>query len=63
MLEALWGFADRFGNGDIDVIDRVIPFDGKPAVLSAMWVESDGIILPERVKEVGGVIVGEELDT
>ena len=35
VLEALEGFVDGVGNGDVDVIARVIPFYGKPSVLSA----------------------------
>ena len=45
VLEALQGFADGVGHGDVDVIARVIIFDGKPTVIAARWVESDGIIL------------------
>ena len=45
------------------MIARVVPFDGKIAVLSARWVDGDGLILPERVEEVGGVVGGKELDT
>ena len=41
VLETLQGFADRFGNGDVDVIARVIPFDGQAAVLAAIWFDSD----------------------
>ena len=63
MLEALQGFMDRVGHGYVDVIARVVPFDGKPAVLAARWVDGDGLILLERIEEVGGVVGGEELDT
>ena len=35
VLEALQGFADGVGHGDVNVIYRVITFDGKPAVLAA----------------------------
>ena len=58
MLEALQGFADRVGHGDIDVIAGVFPFDGQATVLAARWVDGDGVIIPERVKEVGGVVSG-----
>ena len=44
VLEALQGFADGVGHGDVDVISRVVPFDGKPAVLAARWVDGDGVI-------------------
>ena len=63
VLEALQGFAGGVGHGDVDVISRVVPFDGEPALLAARWFDGDGIILPERVKEVGGVVGGKELDT
>ena len=61
VLETLQGFADGVGHGDVDIIDRVVPFNGKPAVLAARSVDGDGVILQERAKEVGGVIGGEEL--
>ena len=41
----------------------MVPFDGKPAVLAARWVDSDVLILPEHIEEVGGVVGGKELDT
>ena len=63
VLEALQGVADRFRHGYVDVISRIVPFDGKPAVLASRWVDSEGVILPECVKEVGGVVDGKELDT
>ena len=56
VLEALQVFADRVGHGDVDVIGRVVLFDGKPTVLAARWVDSAGVILPEGIKEVGGVV-------
>ena len=34
VLEAIQGFADGVGHGDVNVIARVIPFDVKPAVLA-----------------------------
>ena len=51
-LEALQGFSDGVGHEDVDVIARVVPFDGKPAVLAARWVDSDGVMPPEPVEEV-----------
>ena len=45
------------------MIARVVPFDGKISVLATRWVDGDGVILPERVEEVGGVVGGKELDT
>ena len=53
VLEALQGFADRVGHGDVNIIARVVPFYGKPAVFDTRWANGDGLILPERVKEVG----------
>ena len=35
VLEALQGLSEGFGHGDVDVIARVIPFYGKPAILAA----------------------------
>ena len=63
VLEALQGFLERVGHGDVNSISRVVPFDGKPAVLPDRWVDGDGLILLERVKEVGGVVCSEELHT
>ena len=36
VLEALQGFADGFGHGDVDIITGVIPFYGKPALLAVI---------------------------
>ena len=63
VLEALQGFVDVVEHGDVDVIARLVPFDGKPAVLAVRWVDGDGVILPERDEEVSGVGGGEELDS
>ena len=63
VLEALQGFGDRVGHGDFYVIAREVPFDVKPAVIAARWADSDGVIFPERIEEVGGVVGGKELDT
>ena len=63
VLEALQGFTDGFGHGDVDVIARVVPFDGKSEVLSSRGVDGNGAIRPERVEEVGGVVGGEEIDS
>ena len=41
VLEVLQGFADRVGHGDVNVITRVVSFDGQTAVLSDGWVDSD----------------------
>ena len=46
VLEALQVFADGFGHGDVDVVFRVVPIDGKSAVLAARRVNGDGVILP-----------------
>ena len=63
VLEALQGFADRFGHEDVDVISGVVPFNGQAALLAARWVDDDGIIFSERVEEVGGIVCGKEIDT
>ena len=54
LLEALQGFADGVGQGDVDVVFRVVSINGESAVLAARWVEGDGVILPEWIEEVGG---------
>ena len=41
VLEALQGFADSVGHGDVDVISGVVPVDFQAAVLAAGWVEGD----------------------
>ena len=56
MLEALQGFADGVGHGDVNVIARVNPFDGETAVIDARWVNSDVVIISEGFEEVGGVV-------
>ena len=62
VLEALHGFADRVGHGDVDVVFWVVPINGQSAVLAARWVDGDGVMLSERIKEVGSVVSREELD-
>ena len=52
VLELIQYFADRVGHGDFNVFSRVVPFDVKPAVPAARSVNSDGVILLERVEEV-----------
>ena len=56
VLEVLQGFADRVGRGDVNIIARVVPFDGNPTVLATRGVDGGGVIRPERVEEVGGVV-------
>ena len=58
VLEAIQVFSDGVGNGDVEVIVRVVPIDGKAVVLAAGRVNGDGLILPEGVEEVGGVVGG-----
>ena len=60
VLEALQGFADGVGYGDVDIVFRVVPIDGKSVVLASIWVDGDRVILPECIKEVGGVVGGKE---
>ena len=59
VLEGIQGFADGVGHGYVDVVFRVVPIDGKSAVLAARWVGGDGVIIPECIEEVGGVVGGE----
>ena len=63
LLEALQGFADGVGHGDVDVVFWVVPIDSKSAVLASIWVNSDGVILLECIEGVGGVVGGEEFDS
>ena len=63
VLESFQGFADRVGHGDVDVIARVIPFDGKPAGFASRWVDSDAVFSPESIEEVGGVLGGNKFDS
>ena len=55
VLEVLQGFSDGVGHGDVDVIARVVPFDGKTTVLSVRGVNGDGVMPPEPVEEVSSV--------
>ena len=41
VLEALQGFAGEVGHGDVNIIPKLVPFDGKPAVLDARGVDGD----------------------
>ena len=50
MLEALQGFSDGVGHGDVDMLERVVSIDGKSTVLSARQVDGGGVILPECVE-------------
>ena len=59
VLEALQGFAAGVGHGDVDVVFWVVPIDGQSSVLAVRWVDSDGVILSESIKDMGGVVVGE----
>ena len=63
VLDAVQGFADRVQHGDVDVVLQVVSIYGKSAVLAARWVGSDGLILPECIKEVGGVVRVKEFDS
>ena len=62
VLEALQGFTAGVGHVDVDVVFWVVPIDGQSTVLSARLVDSDGVILSQNIKEMGGVVVGEELE-
>ena len=63
VTEMFQGLTDGVGHGDVDVIARVVPFDGNPKVHAARWVDGDVVICPDCVEEVGGVGGGEELDS
>ena len=63
VFEALQGFADGVGHGDVDIIVRVVPIDGKFSVLAARRVNGDGVIIPKGVDGVGGVVDGEEFNS
>ena len=58
VLEALHGFSEGVGHRDVNVLLRVVPTNGKSAVLAARWVDGDGVIIPECIEEVGGVVGG-----
>ena len=60
VLEALQGFGDRVGNGDVNVVLWAVPINGQSKVLAARWVDGDGVILLECIYEVGGFVRGEE---
>ena len=62
-MEALQGFADVVGHGDFNLVLLVVPINGKSTVLASRWFDGDGVILPECIKEVGGVVSGEEFDS
>ena len=59
MLEALRGFADGVAHVDVDVVFQVVPINDKSTLLASRWVNSDGLILPKCIEEVGGVGGGE----
>ena len=63
VLEELQVFADRVEHGYVNVIARVVQFDIKFGVLASRGVDGDGLTCPERVKEVGDVVGGKELDS
>ena len=62
MLEALQGFGDGVGHGDVDVVFWVVTINGQSAVLSDILVDGDGLMLLECIHEVGGVGGSEEFD-
>ena len=58
VLEALQGFAEGAGHGDVDVVFWVVPIYGQSAVPTARWVDGDGVMILECTEEVGGVVNG-----
>ena len=63
VLEALKAFSNGVGHGYVDLVFWIVPIDVKSAVLAARWVDGDGVILPECIEEVGGVVGGEQFDS
>ena len=61
-MEALQVFADRVGHGDVDVVFWVVPIDGQSAVLAPRWVDGNGVMLSDLIKEVGCIVGGKEID-
>ena len=47
----------------VNVIARVVTFDGQPAVLASRCADGDRVIILKRVEEAIGVVGGEGLDT
>ena len=41
VMEALKGFADSVGHGDVNIIARLVPVDCHTAVFAARWVDGD----------------------
>ena len=58
-MEALQVFDDGVGHGDVNIVFWVAPIDDKYTLLAVIWVNSDGVIFPECIEEVGGVVGGE----
>ena len=58
VVEALQGFSDGVGHGDVDVVFWVVPINGESVVLAARPVDGDGVILMECIDQVGGVVGG-----
>ena len=58
VLEALQGFADGVGRVDVDVVFLVVPINGKPPLLAVRGVDGGGVIRPECIEEVDGVVGG-----
>ena len=59
VLEVLQGFAEGVGHGYVDIVIRLVPINGKSTVPADIWVDGDGVIIPECIEEVCGVVSGE----
>ena len=58
VLEALQGFSDGVGHGDVDVVFCVVTIDDQSTVIATIWVDGDEVMLLEHIKEVGGAVGG-----
>ena len=56
--EALQGFGDGVGHGDVDIVFWVVPIDGQSVVLAARWVYGDGVTISKCIDDGGGVVGG-----
>ena len=58
VLEEFQGFADGVGHVYVNIVFWVVPIDGQSAVLAAIWVDGNGLMISECINEVGGVFGG-----
>ena len=55
VLEALQGFADKVGHGDVNLVFWIVPIDGQSVVIASRWVDGYGVMLSECIDEVDSV--------